>query len=114
MATLILDIDGTIVEHHTNKWLPGAKEMLIKASDDGHKILFITMRGVQDDGKEWSIARTRETILKDLDNWAVNYMIHFGMPSPRIIHDDMPIAAIQRVRNAHWVGNPIPQEMLPR
>jgi ribonucleotide monophosphatase NagD (HAD superfamily) len=46
-ATHIFDIDGTIVNFHTNDWLPGAKEYIQKLYRQGCRIIFITQRGFQ-------------------------------------------------------------------
>jgi hypothetical protein len=99
MAAHIFDIDGTIVNYHTGDWLEGAKELLIKIDELGHQIIFITMRGEQDEGTLWSIESTKQTILKDLDDLGIEYRILFGVKSPRVIHDDMPIITDQRKTN---------------
>ena len=102
MAAHIFDIDGTIVNYHTNKWLEGAKELLISIHNAGHQIIFITMRGEQDEGTIWSIQNTKDTILKDLDELGIKYKIIFGVQSPRVIHDDMPIITDQRKTNQSY------------
>lgn len=103
MAAHIFDIDGTIVNHHTSEWLDGAKEMLLKLYNEGHNIIFITMRGPQDEGTIWSIQCTKDTILKDLDELGIKYHIIFGVQSPRTLHDDMPIYLDQRIRNQPYI-----------
>ena len=102
MATHIFDIDGTLVEWHTNKWLPGAKEMLVELWKNGHDIVLITMRGPQDNGTEWSMTRTQETICKELDELGVFHTILFGKSSPRILYDDNPIYVNRRNTNQPW------------
>ena len=102
MAAHIIDIDGTIVDYHTNKWLKGAKELLIGIHNAGHQIIFITMRGEQNKGTIWSIQNTKDTILKDLDELGIKYKIIFGVQSPRVIHDDMPIIIDQRKTNQSY------------
>ena len=72
MAAYFFDIDGTLVEYHTNRWLPGALAHIIKLYKDGNQIHLITMRGNQDKGKTWSIEKTKETILADLDDFEEN------------------------------------------
>lgn len=101
-GTHIFDIDGTIVEFHTNKWLPNAKETIRDLFFSGSIIIFVTMRGVHDAGTEWSIERTKETILKDLDDMGIKYNIIFGVPSPRTLHDDSEIFLDKRIRNQNW------------
>ena len=34
MGTHIFDIDGTIVNYHTNNWIDGAKELIIKLKEN--------------------------------------------------------------------------------
>ncbi len=99
MAVHIFDIDGTIVNYHTSEWLEGAVEMLLAVREGGNQIIFITMRGEQDEGTIWSIENTKNTILKDLDDLGIEYKIIFGVQSPRVIHDDMPIITDQRKTN---------------
>ena len=103
MATHIFDIDGTIVNYHTSEWLEGAKKMLFDIYAYGHDIIFITMRGEQDEGTIWSIENTKNTILKDLDEMGIKYKIIFGVQSPRIIHDDSPIYLDQRQINQPYI-----------
>lgn len=99
MAAHIFDIDGTIVNYHTSEWLDGAKDMLFDIYSNGDQIIFITMRGEQDEGTIWSIQNTKDTILKDLDDMGVKYTVIFGVQSPRVVHDDMPIIVDQRQTN---------------
>jgi FMN phosphatase YigB (HAD superfamily) len=102
MTTHIFDIDGTLVKWHTNEWLPGAKEMLINLWEGGHDIVLITMRGPQDNAKEWSMVRTQETIGKELDDLGIVYIILFDRSSPRILHDDNAISLDRRQTNQPW------------
>lgn len=99
MAAHIFDIDGTIVNYHTSEWLEGAKETLKDIYSNGGQIIFITMRGEQDEGTIWSIQNTKDTILKDLDDMGIKYTILFGVQSPRVIHDDSPIHLDKRQTN---------------
>lgn len=99
MATYIFDIDGTIVNYHTNEWINGAKEYINNIYRNGDSIMFITMRGEQDNETVWSIENTKKTILRDLDDLGIKYIIIFGVDSPRIIHDDSPIYVDQRKTN---------------
>ena len=105
MATHIFDIDGTIVLYHTNIWIKGAKEKIINLHNNGDQIIFITMRGIHDNGKEWSIENTKKTILKELDDLKINYTIIFGVSSPRIIHDDNNCYLDQRITNQEWIND---------
>lgn len=102
MSTHIFDIDGTLVEWHTNKWLPGAFKMLQKLSNKGDDIILMTMRGPQDAGEVWSESNTRDTILQDLDNAGIRYRILFDVQPYRTIYDDTAPRAIHRVQNQWW------------
>jgi hypothetical protein len=99
MAAHIFDIDGTIVNYHTGDWIFGAKELLVELYKQGHNIIFITMRGEQDNDTIWSIENTKRTILKDLDDAGVKYSVIFGVQSPRIIHDDSVVYLDKRTTN---------------
>jgi len=104
MSAHIFDIDGTIVKYHTNIWLKGAKERIIKLANEGHQIIFITMRDeIRDASKEWSPQRTRETILKDLVENGVPYKILYNVGSPRKLYDDNKIEMEQRKTNQAWI-----------
>lgn len=103
MATHIFDIDGTLVGFHTNQWLDGAKEHLLRLSNDGHQIILITARNERNDnGTIWSPESTRKTLLKDLDECNINYRILFDVSSPRILFDDTPCKAITRKKDSKW------------
>jgi hydroxymethylpyrimidine pyrophosphatase-like HAD family hydrolase len=102
MAAYFFDIDGTLVRYHTNEWLPGAKEKLVRLKDEGHQIILMTMRGTQDRKKEWSIEKTKETILADLEALGIDYRILFGTQSPRIMVDDRNCKFIKRRKNESW------------
>ena len=106
MAAHIFDIDGTIVNYHTNQWIEGAKETIVKLYSLGHQIIFITMRGEQDDAYIWSIENTKNLILKDLDDLGIKYIIIFGVQSPRILYDDSPIYLDKRKTNEPYVEKP--------
>lgn len=100
MAAHIFDIDGTIVRYHTNEWLAGAKECILKLYSFGNQIIFITMRDeVRDRNEVWSVENTKKTILKELDDLNVRYTVVFGVSSPRTIHDDSQVFNDQRMTN---------------
>lgn len=86
MAALFFDLDGTLLDWHTNDWKPGAIEMLQTLKQEGHQIIFMTMRGHQDIDKLWSIENT----LPILEKLGIEYRILFGVPSPRVMFDDSP------------------------
>lgn len=102
METHIFDLDGTLVKYHTNEWLPGALEHLKELSDRGDYILIITMRGPQDDDKEWSIDKTIETVIYDLQEQGIAHDIIMNVPSPRHLYDDNDIFAHKRKTDQSW------------
>ena len=98
MAAFIFDIDGTLVDWHTNDWMPGALEMLRELKQEGHQIIFTTMRGHQDIDKLWSIENT----LPLLEQLGIEYRILFGVPSPRMIIDDSSVHAMNVKGTKEW------------
>jgi len=102
MSAHIFDIDGTLVKWHTNEWLPGAKEMLMRLKSNGDQVIIITMRGPQDANAEWSVERTKETIIAEMKDAGINPTVIFGVQSPRILHDDNKIELDQRFTNQNW------------
>jgi histidinol phosphatase-like enzyme len=99
MSTHFFDIDGTIVNYHTNDWIPGAKEYIKKLSDDGCQIVFITMRDeCRDKNEVWSVENTRK-ILQELEDLNIKFTVLFNISSPRIIHDDSLVVLDQRRMN---------------
>ncbi len=105
MGTHIFDIDGTIVNYHTNNWIDGAKELILRLFHEGNQIIFITMRDeIRDNNEIWSVENTKNIILKDLDDLGVKYTILFNVSSPRIIHDDSLITVDRRRTNQIYDG----------
>ena len=103
MATFFFDIDGTIVNYHTNEWLPGVKQKLIQLHNDNHQIIFITMRDTErDNNTVWSVENTHELLTKA--NFPFKYTLLTNIQSPRILIDDNNIFAIQTICNsANWI-----------
>lgn len=103
MATHFFDLDGTIVDYHTNNWISGAKELLIRLFNDGNQIIFITMRDeLRDKNEIWSVDNTKNTILKELDDIGIKYIIIYNVSSPRIIHDDSLVVVDVRITNQKY------------
>ncbi len=98
MATHIFDIDGTIVNFHTNVLLLGFKKFVQKLSAEGHRIIFITQRGKKSEDPCWGIDNT----YKVLDSLGIKYEVLFDYTSPRIIYNDMNDIVIKRDMNQHW------------
>jgi hypothetical protein len=97
---LFIDIDGTIVKHHTSEWLPGARERLIALSV-AHRIIFMTMRGPQDAGTEWSVLKTIEL----LHSLPFKYTLLTSVGGPRTMIDDSEIRLLRTRRDsADWVN----------
>jgi hypothetical protein len=91
MAALFFDIDGTVVHFHTNEWLPGVKERLCKLAEAGHQVIFVTMRGPQDEGTAWSVAATQAL----LEQLPFKYHLLTGVGQPRLLIDDGTPIAVQ-------------------
>jgi hypothetical protein len=105
MGTHFFDIDGTIVNYHTNDWIDGVKELIIKLFNKGNQIIFITMRDeIRDKNEIWSVENTKNTILKDLDDLGIKYIILYNVSSPRTIHDDSQITVDRRHTNQKYDG----------
>lgn len=103
MSAHIFDLDGTLVKWHTNEWLPGAKDMLMRLKSNGDQVIIITMRGPQDASTEWSVERTKETILQEMKRIGLNPTVIFGVQSPRILHDDNEIRVDKRFTDQSWL-----------
>jgi len=72
--------------------------MLFKCADQGDQIIFITMRGPQDAGREWSVENT----VKLLETLPFQYRLITYCTRPRFLYDDDPIKAIKRKRDQPW------------
>ena len=101
MAALFFDIDGTVVHYHTNTWLPGVFAKLCELARRGNEIIFITMRGKQDQDMVWNLANT-EKLLAQLP---FKYQLIHSLSQPRVVIDDGTPRALQVVTNsASWVN----------
>lgn len=97
--TYIFDLDGTLMPHHKTEWLPGAKYMVLRLLKNGHGVIFVTGRGPQDEGTDWSVSKTMQ-FLKDE---GMNHVpIIYDMPPGRVIVDDRRPHAIWRERDKDW------------
>jgi len=73
--------------------------MLYKIHSEGHQVLFITMRGEQDNNKEWCIENTKK-LLQEL---MIPYRVIFNVQSPRFVFDDIKGSFNKRKRNSRWI-----------
>ena len=99
MATYIFDLDGTLVEFHTNRFLPGALDMLREKAAEGHRLIVISMRAARDHAEEWSI----ENAVKLFNSVGINVTLLVDVPAPRMLVDDMKPTAIHRELNQAWI-----------
>lgn len=95
MATAIVDLDGTIFQHGTNGYLPGARERLRAFQDAGHQIIFITNR------KEWypgglGSRGLKKFLQKDFPGCG----LIMEVSSPRVLINDQGAIAINHKTNA--------------
>lgn len=101
MGTLIIDLDGTCLEFHTNNWLPGVVDKLTQLSQAGHQIVFITMRGDRDADQIWNGPDTERLLEKLPFEWS----LILNSTWPRVLIDDHPPQVLHTVINsADWVG----------
>lgn len=102
MACLFVDLDGTAVKFHTNRWLPGVREHLVKIAEAGNQIIFITMRrqGIDDD-TEWCWKNTMDLIRTSRIK---NASVIGGISVPRFLICDMQPQAISiETDNPNWL-----------
>jgi hypothetical protein len=86
MAAFFIDLDDTIVEHGTNRLLPGAMDMLEAIKAKGHQIFFTTRRGDDWDDRH---VYGRKSTQAFLDALGIKYdSIVFNVESPRVVLND--------------------------
>ena len=100
MATYVFDIDGTVVDYHTNEWLPGAKEFIKNRFKEGHQIVFMTQRGIKSENPIWGMENTYRL----LDELKIDYKVVFDCTSPRIIFNDCKDEVVTRKQNDSWIN----------
>jgi hydroxymethylpyrimidine pyrophosphatase-like HAD family hydrolase len=104
MAAFFFDIDGTLLNYHTQEWVPGAKELLSSLREQGDTVILITARDTHDAGKPWSIEET-ERVMKEA---GFSFQIIYGVPWDRHIIDDYRCYAHNRVRDkSYYEHNPL-------
>lgn len=92
MATLFVDLDGTLVHFATNTPLTGAVEALSHCARAGDQIVFTTLRPYIDGEMNALLTRIAggpPTVLCNL-------------PSPRIVINDDGASAVNHPTNAPW------------
>jgi hydroxymethylpyrimidine pyrophosphatase-like HAD family hydrolase len=90
MAAFFIDLDGTIFRFGTEEFLPNARESLLKLLQDGHQIVFTTLRG--------DAVEARKVLRKA----GLNCIILTGVQSPRVVINDSGAHAIDHVTDAPW------------
>ncbi len=100
MSTLILDLDGTCLNYHTNEWLPGVVDRLALAAANGDKIVFITMRDEERDKHQiWNAHDTIELI----EALPFKSVLILNASSPRVLIDDhQPQVMHTKTNSADW------------
>lgn len=109
--TYFIDLDGTILSYHKNKFVDGAKVLLRTLKKRGHMVVLITQRGPQDADKEWSMENTK----RFFDDMGFGHIpIAFGVQPGRIIVDDTAGAFIYHRQNRHWSEQDIGELLRPK
>ena len=111
LMTYFIDLDGTILYYHQNRFCDGAKVLLRTLQKRGHMIVFITQRGPQDDDTEWSIENTNRFFA---DMGFAHIPIAFGVQPGRIIVDDTAGAYVYHRQNKHWDETSIRELVRPK
>lgn len=99
-GTLFVDLDGTVIDSNTNKFLPGAVDYFSAAQRDGWRIIITTYRG-----ENWPIEHVFgvNATLNQLDTAGFKYDgIVWDSPSPRVLINDAVAQAIQHTPNKEW------------
>ncbi len=101
VGTFFCDLDGTIFQHGTHDFLPGAREFLRLAENANYRIIFVTRRGdVEFEGHEFY---GKEPTLKALKDYGLDHhTIIFDVMSPRTLVDDSEIGVVHRQTNKGW------------
>jgi len=98
IGTYFCDIDGTLVQHGTTTFLPGAKEFLQKLRDEDFRIIFVTRRGdFEFKGHPAYSKAATEKMLRD--NGLDDCTIIYDVMSPRFIVDDSQAFVLERDTN---------------
>jgi hydroxymethylpyrimidine pyrophosphatase-like HAD family hydrolase len=109
--TYFIDLDGTVLYYHKNKFVDGARLMLRTLIGRGHQIVLITQRGPQDADKEWSIANTKR-FFADMNLGDVPLV--FGVQPGRVVVDDTLGAYVFHKQNRHWDEQSIGDLLRPK
>ena len=105
MVALFLDLDGTTLRKDSNEWLPGVLEALVNWHQQGHQIIFVTMRGPHNPYLGLSKEVT-EVFVKTLP-FPVTLLT--DIQSPRVLVDDNPPFAVHAAHNdSGWLKELIP------
>ncbi len=105
LATIFIDIDGTIIRWSDQKPIESAVKTINAWYDAGHRIVLTTKRGDRiSDGPDcrFSVRKTGE----ELAEIGLKYHdILFDCPSPRIVINDDGAAAIDHPTDSEWEYN---------
>lgn len=109
--TYFIDLDGTILYYHKNKFCAGAKNLLKLLERRGHQIVLITQRGPQDAEQEWCMDNTRRFFQ---DMGFGHLPLVFGVQPGRVIIDDTAGAYIYHKQDKHWDEMAIGEALSPK
>ena len=102
MATILLDLDGTIVRHGTNELLPGRLEQMQAAVKAGHQIIFLTRRGMDWSSDHIYGRRRTEQFLRELEAKGIPGRVLFDVESPRLVINDQGARGVEVEKNGEW------------
>jgi histidinol phosphatase-like enzyme len=105
IATLFLDIDGTVVDRH-NQPIPGAVAAVKKLKERGFFIIITTFRGPANwaDDDKFGVS---ESLKLFAEIGLPSDHIVWNCPSPRIVVNDDDCFAHRRVPNAEWTDEEV-------
>jgi len=94
VATIILDIDGTLVYSGTNSALPGTSKLLYELVALGQTLVFMTQRTEAQ-------ATGLKRLLQDMTG-KIDVILLCDMHNPRVVVNDLGAGAVARNTNEPW------------
>lgn len=95
LGIFILDIDGTLMKHGTDEWLPGALELIEGLTTRGYEVAFVTRRGDREFSGHPVYGRASTKAALVAAGFGPN-RIWFDVRSPRYLMDDSWAQVIEK------------------